>query len=399
MSLRRRSEEPSGETWEEFLRASPSRRRPPSMPRRESDLVLPGWQPDGDVAQCPVCSRHFTFLFRKHHCRKCGRVVCAHCSPHRITIPRQYIVRPPLDDDNDGGIFNFEMPSGGEEVRVCNPCVPDPNYSPPPQYHPTAANRASYHHSSSGAPFSPDRPASRTNRSSRSASDASHLNRRPVHSPPISRGPLPSSFHADANHPRPAFHHSSHSLPRAPEDYPPVHLRHRSRTRVVAEEDECPICLHELPPKGSDGNTNAREAHIMDCWREHEANKSTPAAPRTNWPHAVPIPTPTLNSHAHTLDQLTRGPSPASAPAAEPSAGPSNRESLSRYRMFTYTGTEKDCVDDEGNAIECVICLEDFGAGDKLARLMCFCKFHEVCIKQWWDTKGRGSCPTHQLHD
>lgn len=25
---------------------------------------------------------------------------------------------------------------GGEEVRVCNPCVPDPNYHPPPQYQP-----------------------------------------------------------------------------------------------------------------------------------------------------------------------------------------------------------------------------------------------------------------------
>jgi hypothetical protein len=37
--------------------------------RRQSDIVLPRWQPDSEVAQCPVCSRQFTFLYRKHHCR------------------------------------------------------------------------------------------------------------------------------------------------------------------------------------------------------------------------------------------------------------------------------------------------------------------------------------------
>ena len=37
--------------------------------RRQSDIVLPRWQPDSDVSQCPVCGRQFTFLYRKHHCR------------------------------------------------------------------------------------------------------------------------------------------------------------------------------------------------------------------------------------------------------------------------------------------------------------------------------------------
>lgn len=76
--------------------------------------------------------------------RKCGRVVCANCSPHRITIPRQYIVRAPdelrlsraglsdLTGDDDGSGSRFDLyfnPAlgGGEEVRVCNP-VRRPNY-------------------------------------------------------------------------------------------------------------------------------------------------------------------------------------------------------------------------------------------------------------------------------
>ena len=71
--------------------------------------------------------------------RKCGRVVCANCSPHRITIPRQYIVHPPIvdlsgDDEEDATDYTTNPAlGGGEEVRVCNPCVPDPNYNPPPQ--------------------------------------------------------------------------------------------------------------------------------------------------------------------------------------------------------------------------------------------------------------------------
>ncbi|KAL8971345.1 MAG: hypothetical protein Q9183_001095, partial [Haloplaca sp. 2 TL-2023] len=103
---------------------------------------------------------------RKHHCRKCGRVVCASCSPHRITIPRQFIVQPPQDsnmnpgngvpanievvdltgnDDDQNGQQQSSGPrdtpqspvsridpalGGGQEVRLCNPCVPDPNPLP-----------------------------------------------------------------------------------------------------------------------------------------------------------------------------------------------------------------------------------------------------------------------------
>ena len=135
---------------------------------RHRDYVLPTWQPDSEVSECPICGRAFAFWYRKHHCRKCGRVVCAACSPHRITIPRQFIVHPPTDpeagiigspstlevidltrDDNqDDSVATLpaqaRRPSqnhrldpalgGGQEVRLCNPCVPDPNPLPPPTY-------------------------------------------------------------------------------------------------------------------------------------------------------------------------------------------------------------------------------------------------------------------------
>lgn len=124
------------------------------------EIILPKWQPDSEVSECPICSRQFTFWFRKHHCRKCGRVVCANCSPHRITIPRQFIVHPPestcrtstvapshpividLTDEtvpstrpdmqaSSASSSRTSHPGlgGGEEVRLCNPCVPDPQPS------------------------------------------------------------------------------------------------------------------------------------------------------------------------------------------------------------------------------------------------------------------------------
>ena len=126
-----------------------------------SQYTVPRWQPDSEVSECPICRRQFSFLFRRHHCRKCGRVVCNDCSPHRITIPRQFIVNPPgpassrpvsiaqpsetvdLTGDDDDGValpgFISSMSSnsalgGGEKVRLCNPCVPDPQPNPLPNY-------------------------------------------------------------------------------------------------------------------------------------------------------------------------------------------------------------------------------------------------------------------------
>ena len=122
---------------------------PPFQSPQSPGHTLPRWQPDSEVSNCPICKSSFTFMNRRHHCRKCGRVVCAKCSPHRITIPRQYIVRPPAEDgifgsegsadgDEGNGITGLSSPTrlnsalgGGEEVRLCNPCVPDPNPLPP----------------------------------------------------------------------------------------------------------------------------------------------------------------------------------------------------------------------------------------------------------------------------
>lgn len=60
------------------------------------------WIPDEEATHCMCCRRSaFTMLVRRHHCRRCGRVVCYACSAHRMVIPELY---------------------GDVEVRACNDC-------------------------------------------------------------------------------------------------------------------------------------------------------------------------------------------------------------------------------------------------------------------------------------
>jgi hypothetical protein len=53
----------------------------------------------------PGCERLFSMLYRRHHCRKCGRVVCSACSKKRIEL---------FDHDNSV--------SRGRTERVCREC-------------------------------------------------------------------------------------------------------------------------------------------------------------------------------------------------------------------------------------------------------------------------------------
>lgn len=116
----------------------------------------------------------------------------------------------------------------------------------------------------------------------------------------------------------------------------------------LAEEDECPICHRELPPRSLANFEDIREAHINTC----------------------------ITSHS------TYG-GPSSAEDSRPR----------RTGMFPYVATEKDCVD----SAECTICLEEFEVGVPMARLECLCRFHRDCISRWF-AKNPGRCPVHS-HD
>ncbi|XP_064421077.1 zinc finger FYVE domain-containing protein 26 isoform X2 [Latimeria chalumnae] len=69
---------------------------PPERPPVKKD-----WVPDGSEGTCMVCKKErFTMFNRRHHCRRCGRLVCNSCSANKMIV--------------EG--------CRGEPVRVCDQC-------------------------------------------------------------------------------------------------------------------------------------------------------------------------------------------------------------------------------------------------------------------------------------
>uniref|UniRef100_A0A915B519 FYVE-type domain-containing protein n=1 Tax=Parascaris univalens TaxID=6257 RepID=A0A915B519_PARUN len=72
----------------------------------ESELQLgkvkPVWIADADTTSCMLCCAKFTLILRRHHCRSCGRVLCAQCSAHKAVLPY--------------------MKDASKKFKVCEPC-------------------------------------------------------------------------------------------------------------------------------------------------------------------------------------------------------------------------------------------------------------------------------------
>ncbi|KAL1303958.1 hypothetical protein AAFC00_000406 [Neodothiora populina] len=406
------------------------------------DIVLPPWQPDHVTSSCSICGTPFTFLNRRHHCRRCGRLVCATCSPHRITIPRQYIVRPPeerlWEEDHaytrprsSTDASYVDNLGGGETVRVCNPCVPDPNYGPPPQHEnaasspppqpvppppPLSRSRAStyasdarlqgssdprdvsrtepsagdevqriqsssvpYHRShSSSAPYGQTRSGMQTNRALQNMPQTQRMRTSTSGYRTRSDDSYASSRHHHFNS---LTHAGMPSAFDAASLAPIAQGSHRPKSRDTTrsnEEDECPVCGTRELPFGHGGTASDREQHVEQCLINHfafSAGPSTRVVPTTA--DGPPTERPLL--------PIPPGTSPTPSPAI-------------RQRMLVYHATEKDCFDESGEPQECVICFEEFQPGEEMGRLECLCRFHRTCIRSWWAMKGPGSCPTHQLH-
>jgi hypothetical protein len=70
------AEAPAAETSRPEPRSVPPSPEPPPP-----SVVV--WMPDDASPNCTLCSRAFTFTRRRHHCRRCGKLVCDGCGPKR----------------------------------------------------------------------------------------------------------------------------------------------------------------------------------------------------------------------------------------------------------------------------------------------------------------------------
>ena len=75
------------------------------------------WLPDKGVLECFLCTSKFSTIIRKHHCRRCGLIMCNKCSLSRLSlgdgIPRCRVC------DKCVGDLEFERQRGllGEKLR------------------------------------------------------------------------------------------------------------------------------------------------------------------------------------------------------------------------------------------------------------------------------------------
>lgn len=369
----RRENPPSRISQPRTVSSNHSNYSPPLM-----DVSLPQWQADSAVSECPICNTVFSFWHRKHHCRKCGRVVCSACSPHRITIPRQFIVRPPDtgvdaspdppsqsparfppvvdltgDDPTTPSASNPGL-GGGEEVRLCNPCVPDPNPNPLGYSGMRAHGHRSTHSLSSTiinssasvvsfvVSFTHSLLANMVLKSQRQHPEVRQERRT------VGANDRPQFLQSVGLQSRAVSSATSTRQNRA--------MSHRDG-RPAEEGDFCPVCRRRFASLSPEHPIESRQAHTRECIENYL--RPLPPPP-TSGRQAPPLPPPPPSS-----------------------------------RMLPFVATEKDCLGDDGQPAECTICMEDYEVGQTLARLECLCKFHKHCIVDWFERKSE--CPVHKL--
>ncbi len=66
---------------------------PSNLLSEVNTLPRPQWVSDDKAPQCKICAAPFTLLFRRHHCRGCGNVVCALCSDKEVPLPKYVVVQ------------------------------------------------------------------------------------------------------------------------------------------------------------------------------------------------------------------------------------------------------------------------------------------------------------------
>ena len=83
------------------------------------------WQDDDSVSLCNVCKGEFDQLGnRKHHCRLCGLIVCAECSPHMQIVPEEELVWRPRPFWAQMVNVHTDEEEFREPQRTCHTCEP-----------------------------------------------------------------------------------------------------------------------------------------------------------------------------------------------------------------------------------------------------------------------------------
>ncbi|KAF9924697.1 hypothetical protein FBU30_005390 [Linnemannia zychae] len=239
--------------------ASRNRSSLPSLPSQASQpsqfhpahgpVLEAKWESDHKAIDCKECHRKFSLWLRRHHCRRCGFVVCDRCSSHRATLHPSMVVYDP--SSSEAYINHQALNRRGtlQSYRVCDSCyailgsgsMQSSSSSQTRQQHYPQQQQQQYHsrtlHAQSGA---------------------------------ISAAPLSSSPSRTDDNTGVYMHHSSygqdvasHSSSRSSSSsniHPAPMVRNASSSSLMSE---CPVCGAVLA--GMEGGKAAQEAHVQEC--------------------------------------------------------------------------------------------------------------------------------------
>jgi hypothetical protein len=65
-----------------------------------------------NITHCDNCKSTFTMIYRKHHCRSCGKIFCSQCCWKKIEVPKEFL------SYQQSSIFSYFS----KEERVCDQC-------------------------------------------------------------------------------------------------------------------------------------------------------------------------------------------------------------------------------------------------------------------------------------
>lgn len=225
------------------------------------------------------------------------------------------------------------------KVRLCNPCVPDPNISPPT----LPLDRPLPPLPQPGTPLSQPPARSTSNRERVRRSELC----------PVCGDRLPPSTLAIENH------------------------IDRCITRRLREVD---FSAPPPRPQAAEASEQVRDSSSLPSSSNNLSHSTRPR--HTSEATTLGNSTLSLNNFLETNRYPSVNP-------ATPETAPS-RPFLSS-RMICFAASQLDTI---GEDSECIICMEDFEEGVEMARLECLCKYHKKCIDGWF-FKHPGRCPVH----
>ncbi|KAK9370068.1 FYVE zinc finger-domain-containing protein [Lipomyces kononenkoae] len=399
------------------------------------EVIIPPWQADSDVSGCPICQNSFTFFYRRHHCRICGRVVCGQCSSSYIPYPPGTYVLAPYQRHAD---------PAGTLFRTCDDCIREPESASAPEssyssfpsadtvsralpfpsilynqsrsahasppsslfskgaHLSTSTNSAVLFSSSSpsSADFSPRRTgistSSRRLHSRHHRLSQSSLSQSPSQGTESITVPRISSSGSSSNHAL---------LAQGPEEVKSAANRLTSAFRFVGYGGTRSSSDHGLAPSamastagtGIHSKVSGVESTLPINAQLQISSNGRQAGfrlVRREEPELEEDDEDTCPICAFKLSKLQteeERETHVNNCITNATFNGSPDQQRRRNRMVVYKLPESQV------GKECVICFEEFEKNDLVARLECLCVYHRKCIKAWFDKKGAGECPIHTV--